>query len=207
MKTVGIIGGVGPESTIEYYRGIIATYREQKNDGNYPSIIINSINLKDMVDFITSDRLDQAAETLALEWRKERDPELRRELVHEGEALPVRDIAHPARADGQGNAREFTHHADIARPAPRLRIDAHVGIIQQGSRPQRRRRRIPQRHMKKVPEQVLVVGAQRANAQSAGVHSSQVSTMIGMALAMDAARKRKALARPTEDYHVVAEMS
>jgi aspartate racemase len=70
MKTVGIIGGVGPESTIEYYRGIVATYREQQNDGNYPSIIINSINLKSMVDFISSDRLDRAADYLVAEVEK-----------------------------------------------------------------------------------------------------------------------------------------
>lgn len=33
MKTVGIIGGIGPESTIEYYRMIIASYREEIRDG------------------------------------------------------------------------------------------------------------------------------------------------------------------------------
>jgi aspartate/glutamate racemase len=27
MKTIGIVGGIGPESTIEYYRFIIAEYR------------------------------------------------------------------------------------------------------------------------------------------------------------------------------------
>jgi hypothetical protein len=43
MKTVGIIGGIGPESTIEYYRSIVTIYRSQKPDGSYPSIIINSI--------------------------------------------------------------------------------------------------------------------------------------------------------------------
>ncbi len=29
MKTIGIIGGIGPESTVEYYRAIIAFYRER----------------------------------------------------------------------------------------------------------------------------------------------------------------------------------
>lgn len=28
IKTVGIVGGIAPESTIEYYRAIIAGYRE-----------------------------------------------------------------------------------------------------------------------------------------------------------------------------------
>ena len=48
MKTPGIIGGIGPESTIEYYRLIIAAYRERKPDGSYPNILINSIDLNAM---------------------------------------------------------------------------------------------------------------------------------------------------------------
>src|SRR3972149_7769380 len=52
MKTLGIIGGIAPESTIEYYRLIIASYRERKGDGSYPSILINSIDLKRMLDLI-----------------------------------------------------------------------------------------------------------------------------------------------------------
>jgi len=58
MKTIGIIGGIGPESTIEYYRQIIALYREQKRDGSYPSIIINSIDMKRMLDLIEAHKLD-----------------------------------------------------------------------------------------------------------------------------------------------------
>ena len=48
MKLAGIIGGLGPESTIEYYRLIIAAWRERKNDGSYPAMIINSIDLTRM---------------------------------------------------------------------------------------------------------------------------------------------------------------
>ena len=33
MKTIGIVGGIGPESTVDYYRAIIATYRERRPDG------------------------------------------------------------------------------------------------------------------------------------------------------------------------------
>jgi len=52
MSTVGIIGGIGPESTIEYYRLIISSYLEHEKSGNYPQIIINSINMKKMLDLI-----------------------------------------------------------------------------------------------------------------------------------------------------------
>ncbi len=64
MKTVGIIGGIGPESTVEYYRLIISSYREQTGDENYPSIIINSINLKKMLDFIATNELADVTEYL-----------------------------------------------------------------------------------------------------------------------------------------------
>ena len=57
MKTVGIIGGIGPESTIEYYRLIIASYRRQQNDGSYPSLLINSIDMKKMLDLIAANEL------------------------------------------------------------------------------------------------------------------------------------------------------
>ena len=58
MKTVGIVGGIAPESTIEYYRAIIAGYRAHSSVGNYPSIIINSINLRRMIDLVTANQLD-----------------------------------------------------------------------------------------------------------------------------------------------------
>ena len=64
MKTVGIIGGIGPESTIEYYRGIIALYRERQTDGSYPSIILNSINLTVMVGWITANELEKVTDYL-----------------------------------------------------------------------------------------------------------------------------------------------
>jgi len=57
MKTLGIIGGIGPESTIEYYSQTIALYRRRKRDGSYPVITINSIDMKKMLDLITRNEL------------------------------------------------------------------------------------------------------------------------------------------------------
>lgn len=45
MKKLGIIGGLGPESTVDYYRSFIAAYRSRINDGSYPNFVVNSINL------------------------------------------------------------------------------------------------------------------------------------------------------------------
>jgi len=70
MKTVGVIGGIGPESTIEYYRQLIAFYRAQHPDGSYPPIIINSINLKTMVDLFEVNDLAKVIEILVSEIQK-----------------------------------------------------------------------------------------------------------------------------------------
>ena len=67
MKTAGIIGGIGPESTIEYYRFIIEAYRGRVTDGSYPSIIINSIDMKRMLDGIAKGLLDETAAFLSNE--------------------------------------------------------------------------------------------------------------------------------------------
>ena len=45
MKLIGIVGGLGPESTIDYYRLFISIYRERKPDGSYPPVVINSVDL------------------------------------------------------------------------------------------------------------------------------------------------------------------
>ncbi|HEV3208122.1 MAG TPA: hypothetical protein VGZ28_14300 [Terriglobales bacterium] len=41
MKIVGMLGGIGPESSIEYYRLLIAGYRARVPNGSYPAIVIN----------------------------------------------------------------------------------------------------------------------------------------------------------------------
>lgn len=45
MKLLGIIGGIGPESTIDYYQTIVALYRARKPDDSYPPMLINSVDM------------------------------------------------------------------------------------------------------------------------------------------------------------------
>ncbi len=70
MKTVGIIGGIGPESTIEYYRLIIAGYRDQQADGSQPSIIINSVDVNRLIAWITANELNAFTDYLVNEVQK-----------------------------------------------------------------------------------------------------------------------------------------
>jgi aspartate racemase len=64
MKILGIIGGLGPESTVEYYQNIIALYRERQRDGSYPEFIINSVDLKKGLDFMAANNLGGMADYL-----------------------------------------------------------------------------------------------------------------------------------------------
>jgi aspartate racemase len=70
LKTLGIIGGIAPGSTVDYYHQIIAVYREQRPDGSYPLMIINSIDLNKMLGFVFANQLDQLADYLAAEVQK-----------------------------------------------------------------------------------------------------------------------------------------
>ncbi len=70
MKTVGIIGGIGPESTIEYYRQIIAAYRECQKDPGYPSIIINSVDVSRLLAWMEANESDAVTDYLSSEIEK-----------------------------------------------------------------------------------------------------------------------------------------
>lgn len=70
MKTAGIIGGLGPESTVEYYRSVVALYRERTRDGSYPLVIINSVNMKRLIDAFSADDRAGAADYLSAEVAK-----------------------------------------------------------------------------------------------------------------------------------------
>jgi aspartate racemase len=70
VRTAGIIGGVGPESTIDYYRSIVAAYRERRGDGSYPSIIINSIDLNRLMQWWHAGEHPPVIEYLSTEVQK-----------------------------------------------------------------------------------------------------------------------------------------
>jgi aspartate racemase len=70
MKTLGIIGGIAPASTIEYYRMLFATYQARRPDGSAPPVIINSIDLQTMIRLIAADALDEVTAYLSAEVEK-----------------------------------------------------------------------------------------------------------------------------------------
>jgi aspartate racemase len=70
MKVLGMIGGVGPESTIDYYKNIIAMYRDRTHDGSYPQFVINSVDLTKGINFMNANNLAGMADFLLSEIEK-----------------------------------------------------------------------------------------------------------------------------------------
>ena len=64
MKTLGIIGGLGPESTLDYYQRIIALYRDHIGHRHYPEFVIVSVDLRKGLDFMEADDLGGMADYL-----------------------------------------------------------------------------------------------------------------------------------------------
>jgi aspartate racemase len=46
MKLLGVVGGLGHESTIDYYRLIIDEYRRRISEDAYPHLVINSLDVR-----------------------------------------------------------------------------------------------------------------------------------------------------------------
>lgn len=55
MKTLGMIGGLGPESTIDYYRRILEAW-ERVEPGTAPSIVIDSLDVRRGLRLVETDR-------------------------------------------------------------------------------------------------------------------------------------------------------
>lgn len=65
MKIIGLIGGLGPESTIDYYEKLIAGHRARTQDDSYPRIVINSLDLTRIVALVSAKKYDELAAELA----------------------------------------------------------------------------------------------------------------------------------------------
>jgi aspartate racemase len=70
MKTLGMIAGLGPESTIDYYRLIIGAYRERTRDDSYPPMIINSLDLQKIIRLMEAQDYSTVAEFMVAEIEK-----------------------------------------------------------------------------------------------------------------------------------------
>jgi len=64
MKKIGIIGGIGPESTVDYYKLIIGAFHEDQADSGYPEIIIYSADLSSLMKILEAGNWEKLADWL-----------------------------------------------------------------------------------------------------------------------------------------------
>jgi aspartate racemase len=59
MRTAGLVGGLGPDTTVDYYRRIIAAWQAQ-DPTSAPSLVIDSIDVQKIFRLVASDRAELA---------------------------------------------------------------------------------------------------------------------------------------------------
>jgi aspartate racemase len=64
MKRIGIIGGLGPESTIDYYKGVINIFRQRESGLAAPEIIIYSADVNRLLELAEAREWNKLAEWL-----------------------------------------------------------------------------------------------------------------------------------------------
>lgn len=65
MRTLGIVGGLGPDSTVDYYLSIIETFRNRVGDGSSPHIVIDSLDVRRGIRMLDENALEDLADYLA----------------------------------------------------------------------------------------------------------------------------------------------
>lgn len=50
-----MVGGLGPESTVDYYSRIVKLYRKRTGDAGYPKLVIDSVDMTDLDEFLDGD--------------------------------------------------------------------------------------------------------------------------------------------------------
>jgi len=108
-----MIGGLGPESTIAYYRALIAMYRERTADGTYPSILIDSVDVTRVLALVAAGRLDELVDYLRPEVQRlasagadfafiaANTPHVVFEELRRGSAIPMISIIEATCAEAQ----------------------------------------------------------------------------------------------------------
>ena len=64
MKKIGLVGGIGPASTVDYYLGLIERCRAEFGENVYPEIVIDSVSLTTATDFFAQNNFDGNAQLM-----------------------------------------------------------------------------------------------------------------------------------------------
>jgi len=64
MARIGMIGGLGPESTLDYYRLLIETHRKSVRDESNPEIVIYSMDINKLIHMMANKQWNDAVNCL-----------------------------------------------------------------------------------------------------------------------------------------------
>jgi len=73
VKKIGILGGLGPESTLDYYRGIVDAFRKGRGGIAGPEMVIYSADVGEVLGMVEAKRWDEL-----IDWLLERIRALQR---------------------------------------------------------------------------------------------------------------------------------
>jgi aspartate racemase len=110
---IGMVGGIGPESTADYYRRLIALYRQEIGGDDYPEIVIDSINMTAMLRRVAAQSWDTLASMLSesvaalhragagLAFIASNTPHIVFEQVRKDSPVPLVSIVEAARSEAE----------------------------------------------------------------------------------------------------------
>lgn len=64
MKRIGLIGGLGPEATVDYYKEIINAFKGKEKVPFYPEIVVYSVNMWEFLDMMKRKKYEKATDFL-----------------------------------------------------------------------------------------------------------------------------------------------
>ncbi|MFP4136577.1 MAG: aspartate/glutamate racemase family protein [Candidatus Acetothermia bacterium] len=118
MKTIGILGGMGPEASLEYYRQFIELAKEKTPKGNYPEIVIYNLNFEDFCRPVSEGKHDQVIRLLQeklsdlagagadFAMMASNTPHLFFEQLEEEASIPILSIVHSAAKEAESRGLE-----------------------------------------------------------------------------------------------------
>ena len=60
MRKLGILGGMGPESTLLYYKEIASGFKKRDKNGYFPALTIETVNMYEMLDFCKTQQYEDS---------------------------------------------------------------------------------------------------------------------------------------------------
>jgi aspartate racemase len=66
MKKIGLVGGLGPESTLDYYRNIIAAFRETYDRTGFPEMVIDSLDLRNFTALVEAGKWESIIQLISI---------------------------------------------------------------------------------------------------------------------------------------------